>query len=62
MTNCGVPAESFPSRGAGRTTTRIINEVPGINRVVCDLSTKPPGTIERGAGLSRNASTKQTIM
>lgn len=27
-------------------STRIINEVPGINRVVYDISTKPPSTIE----------------
>jgi GMP synthase (glutamine-hydrolysing) len=29
-----------------RTSTRIINEVRGINRVVYDISGKPPATIE----------------
>ena len=30
----------------GRISTRIINEVRGVNRVVYDISTKPPATIE----------------
>ncbi|MCA9679983.1 MAG: glutamine-hydrolyzing GMP synthase [Kofleriaceae bacterium] len=30
----------------GRMSTRIINEVRGINRVVYDITSKPPGTIE----------------
>jgi GMP synthase (glutamine-hydrolysing) len=30
----------------GRISSRIINEVKGINRVVYDISTKPPATIE----------------
>jgi GMP synthase (glutamine-hydrolysing) len=30
----------------GRISNRIINEVPGVNRVVFDISSKPPSTIE----------------
>lgn len=30
----------------GKVSTRIINEVKGVNRVVYDISSKPPGTIE----------------
>jgi GMP synthase (glutamine-hydrolysing) len=30
----------------GRMSSRVINEVAGINRVVYDVSSKPPGTIE----------------
>jgi GMP synthase (glutamine-hydrolysing) len=29
-----------------RVSTRIINEVRGINRIVYDVTSKPPGTIE----------------
>jgi GMP synthase (glutamine-hydrolysing) len=30
----------------GIMSNRIINEVKGVNRVVYDISSKPPGTIE----------------
>jgi GMP synthase (glutamine-hydrolysing) len=44
----GMTADSYPFEHAflSRTATRIINEVKGINRVVYDVTSKPPGTIE----------------
>jgi GMP synthase (glutamine-hydrolysing) len=44
----GMTADFFPYDMAflGRAATRIINEVKGVNRVVYDVTSKPPGTIE----------------
>jgi GMP synthase (glutamine-hydrolysing) len=44
----GMTADWFPFDHdfLARTATRIINEVSGINRVVLDITSKPPGTIE----------------
>lgn len=36
----------FDHEFLGRTANRIINEVRGINRIVYDITSKPPGTIE----------------
>jgi GMP synthase (glutamine-hydrolysing) len=44
----GMTADSYPFDHAflARVATRIVNEVRGINRVVYDVTSKPPGTIE----------------
>jgi len=44
----GMTADFYPYDMGflGRTANRIVNEVKGINRVVYDITSKPPGTIE----------------
>lgn len=44
----GMTAEWFPAENKllSNIANRIVNEVDGINRVVYDITTKPPGTIE----------------
>ncbi|MFC2157820.1 glutamine-hydrolyzing GMP synthase [Acidobacteriota bacterium] len=44
----GMTADWFPAESTllSRISNRIVNEVDGINRVVYDITTKPPGTIE----------------
>ena len=44
----GMTADYYPFEHSflARTATRIVNEVRGINRVVYDITSKPPGTIE----------------
>ena len=44
----GMTADFYPfdMNFLGRTATRIINEVKGVSRVVYDVTSKPPGTIE----------------
>jgi GMP synthase (glutamine-hydrolysing) len=44
----GMTADFYPFDMAfiGAVATRIVNEVKGVNRVVYDVMSKPPGTIE----------------
>ncbi len=44
----GMTADIYPFESAflARVATRIVNEIKGINRVVYDYTSKPPGTIE----------------
>jgi GMP synthase (glutamine-hydrolysing) len=44
----GMTADFYPfdMTFIGRVATRIVNEVKGVNRVVYDVTSKPPGTIE----------------
>ena len=44
----GMTADFYPfdMKFIGHVATRIVNEVKGVNRVVYDVTSKPPGTIE----------------
>ena len=44
----GMTADYFPfdHNFLSETATKIINNVPGVNRVTYDITSKPPGTIE----------------
>jgi GMP synthase (glutamine-hydrolysing) len=44
----GMTADFYPfdMDFLGRVANRIVNQVRGINRVVYDVTSKPPGTIE----------------
>ena len=44
----GMTADFYPfdMKFIGHVATRIVNEVKGVNRVVYDITSKPPGTIE----------------
>jgi GMP synthase (glutamine-hydrolysing) len=48
-TSDGMTTDYYPFDHAflGHVANRIVNEVRGINRVTYDITSKPPGTIER---------------
>ena len=54
LTSDFMTAESaeLPWEVLGKVTSRIVNEVKGVNRVLYDCTGKPPATIEFGRGIS----------
>ena len=46
MASLGLEVVHLPYELLAEVSNRILNEVPGINRVLYDISTKPPASIE----------------
>src|SRR5262249_50740841 len=55
MSSDGMTADFYPfdMKFIAHVATRIVNEVKGVNRVVYDVTSKPPGTIEGEGGWPR---------
>ena len=46
MDTMSAPAPNFPKNFMDNISNKIINNVKGVNRVVYDITSKPPSTIE----------------